>query len=176
MALQERTENPPPSEFKMEDLVWTNHVIHGKSRHKASKLIVIPWDILVNFLHGEQHRPFYPCTWWTLPWHNGQWFPICIGLKRFVGNEYKIAQLHALRLCHMYKQCNNTPKRWKNWPLLMALSLVIRSRSIHIWRHMLEACGGAMGEIRFTPINVHKWKLENHESVFFYQENPFVVP
>lgn len=61
MALRERIQNPPPSEFKMEDLVWTNHVIHGKSRHKASKLIVIPWDMLVNFIYGKQHPPFYPC-------------------------------------------------------------------------------------------------------------------
>jgi hypothetical protein len=55
MALRERIQNPPPSEFKMEDLVWTNHVIHGKGRHNASKLIVIPWDMLINFIHGKQH-------------------------------------------------------------------------------------------------------------------------
>jgi hypothetical protein len=36
---------------------------------------------------------------------------------------------------------------------------------------MLEACGGAMGEIRFGPISVHKWMLKNPKSVFFYQEH-----
>jgi hypothetical protein len=46
-----------------------------------------------------------------LAWDNGQWFSVCIRLKRIIGNEYKIAQMHAFRLCHMYKQCNKTPKR-----------------------------------------------------------------
>lgn len=39
---------------------------------------------------------------------------------------------------------------------------------------MLEACGGAMGEIQFRPINVYKWMLENPESLLFYQEHPMM--
>lgn len=61
MTLRERLQNPPPSEFRMEDLQWTNHVTNGKGRHKGSKLAVILWDRLHDFISGEQHHPLYPC-------------------------------------------------------------------------------------------------------------------
>lgn len=61
MTLRERLQDPPAGEFRMEDLVWTDHVTHGKGRHKASRLAVIPWDRLQDFISGEEHHPLYPC-------------------------------------------------------------------------------------------------------------------
>ena len=45
-TLRERLQNPPHGEFKMEDLVWTDHVTNGKGIHKGSRLAVILWDRL----------------------------------------------------------------------------------------------------------------------------------
>ena len=50
MALRERVQNPPPSEFSLEDLVWTNHVTNGK----GLRLVVILWDRLDDFISSEQ--------------------------------------------------------------------------------------------------------------------------
>jgi hypothetical protein len=61
MALRERIQKPPPGDFRMEDLVWTDHVTHGKGRHKGSRMALILWDRLDNFISGEQHHPLYPC-------------------------------------------------------------------------------------------------------------------
>ena len=61
MALRESIQNPPPGEYRMEDLVWTNHVTHGKGRHKGSRMSLILWDRLDDFISGEQHHPLYPC-------------------------------------------------------------------------------------------------------------------
>ena len=61
MGLRERIQNPPPGEFRMEDLVWADHITHGKGRHKGSRMALILWDRLTNFISGEQHHPLYPC-------------------------------------------------------------------------------------------------------------------
>jgi hypothetical protein len=41
LALRERVQNPPIGEFRMEDLVWTDHVTIGSGLHKNSKVVVI---------------------------------------------------------------------------------------------------------------------------------------
>ena len=61
MALQDSIQNPPPGEFRMEDLVWTNHITHGKGRHKGSRMALILWDRLDDFISGEQHHTLYSC-------------------------------------------------------------------------------------------------------------------
>ena len=60
MALRESLQDPPPGEFRMEDLVWTDHVTNGKGRHKASRLAVILWDRLKDFISGEEHHASLP--------------------------------------------------------------------------------------------------------------------
>jgi hypothetical protein len=45
----------------MEDLVWTYHVTTGSGIHKSSKLVVILWERLDDFIFGEEHHPLYPC-------------------------------------------------------------------------------------------------------------------
>ncbi len=62
ISLRERVQNPPPGAFAMENLVWTNHVTHGKGLQKTSKLAVILWDRLEDFINGEQQHPEFPCT------------------------------------------------------------------------------------------------------------------
>ena len=52
MGMRERVQNPLPGEFRMEDLVWTDHVTNGKGRHKGSRLVVILWDRLEDFISG----------------------------------------------------------------------------------------------------------------------------
>ena len=61
LALRERVQNPPIGEFRMEDLVWTDHVTTGNGLHKNSKLAVILWERLDDFISGEEHHPLYPC-------------------------------------------------------------------------------------------------------------------
>jgi hypothetical protein len=61
LALRERVHKPPIGEFRMEDLVWTNHVTTGNSLHRGSKLAVILWERLDDFISGEEHHPLYPC-------------------------------------------------------------------------------------------------------------------
>ena len=61
MGVQDKLQDPPPGEFRMEDLVWTNHVTNGKGRHKDSRLVVIQWHRLDDFISGEQHHHVYPC-------------------------------------------------------------------------------------------------------------------
>ena len=41
MAMRETIQNLPPSEFRMEGLLWIDHVTNGKDKHKGSRLIVI---------------------------------------------------------------------------------------------------------------------------------------
>jgi len=36
--------------------VWIDHVTNGKGRQKGSKLVVILWDRLNNFVSSEQHH------------------------------------------------------------------------------------------------------------------------
>ena len=43
------------------DLVWTDYVTTGSSVHKSSKLVVILWERLDDFIFGEEHHPLYPC-------------------------------------------------------------------------------------------------------------------
>ena len=50
----------PIDEFQMEDLVWTDHVTFGSGLHRGSKLVVVLWERLDDFISGEQHRPLYP--------------------------------------------------------------------------------------------------------------------
>jgi hypothetical protein len=50
ISLIERVQNPPPSAFAMDDLVWTNHVLQGKGKQKTSMLAVILWDRLQDFI------------------------------------------------------------------------------------------------------------------------------
>ena len=59
MGLRESIQTPPPGEFRMEDLVWTNHVTTGKGRHKGSKMTFILWDRLEDFISGEQNNTLY---------------------------------------------------------------------------------------------------------------------
>ena len=61
MAFRDSVQNPPLGEFKMEDLVWTDHVTHGKGKHKPSKMAFILWDRLKDFISGEQNHTLYPC-------------------------------------------------------------------------------------------------------------------
>ena len=61
MALRESIQNPPLGEFRMEDLLWTDHITQGKGRHKGSRMAFIPWDRLADFISGEQNHPLYPC-------------------------------------------------------------------------------------------------------------------
>ena len=61
MALRESIQTLPPGEFRMEDLVWTDHVTHGKGRHKGSRMALIIWDRLEDFISGEQNHTLYPC-------------------------------------------------------------------------------------------------------------------
>jgi hypothetical protein len=57
----------------MEDLMWTDHVTTGSGVHKSSKLVVILWEMLDDFIFGEEHHPFYPCRFnvevimWNMP-------------------------------------------------------------------------------------------------------------
>lgn len=62
ISLRERVQNPPPGPFAMDDLVWTNHVSQGQGIQKTSKLAVILWDRLEDFIKGEQQHPHFPCT------------------------------------------------------------------------------------------------------------------
>ena len=41
LALRERVQTPPIGEFRMEDLVWTDHVTTCNGLHRGSKLAVI---------------------------------------------------------------------------------------------------------------------------------------
>ena len=59
--LRSRAQKPPLGEFCMQDLVWTDHVTNGKGKYKTSKIAVIFWDRLDDFIQGEQHHPLYPC-------------------------------------------------------------------------------------------------------------------
>ena len=61
MTLRESLQDHPPGEFRMEDLVWTDHMTNGKGIQKTSKLAVILWDRLKDFISGEEHHPLYPC-------------------------------------------------------------------------------------------------------------------
>jgi len=61
LALRERVQKPPIGEFRMEDLVWTDHVTTGNGLHRGSKLAVILWERLDDFISGEEHHPLYPC-------------------------------------------------------------------------------------------------------------------
>ena len=61
MAMRESIQNPPPGEFRMEDLTWTDHITHGKGRHKGSRMAYILWDRLEDFISGEQNHTLYPC-------------------------------------------------------------------------------------------------------------------
>ena len=62
-ALKERVQIPPSGSFCMEDLVWTNHVTSGQGRYKSSKLAIILWDRLDDFIKGEEHHPHAPCKY-----------------------------------------------------------------------------------------------------------------
>lgn len=62
ISLRERVQNPPPGAFAMDDLVWTNHVTQGQGIQKNSKLAVILWDRLQDFIQGEQQHPHFPCN------------------------------------------------------------------------------------------------------------------
>ena len=59
--LRSRVQKPPLGEFSMQDLVWTDQVTNGKGKYKTSKVAVIFWDRLDDFIQGEQHHPLYPC-------------------------------------------------------------------------------------------------------------------
>ena len=61
MALRETIQNPPLGEFRMEDLVWIDHITHGNGRHKGSRMALILWDRLDDFISGEQNHTLYPC-------------------------------------------------------------------------------------------------------------------
>ena len=61
MALQESIQNPPPGEFRMEDLVRKDHITHGKGTHKGSIMALILWDRLDDSNSGEQNHTLYPC-------------------------------------------------------------------------------------------------------------------
>lgn len=61
IAMRESIQNPPPGEFRMEDLVWTDHITHGRGRHKGSRMAFILWDRLDDFISGEQNHTLYPC-------------------------------------------------------------------------------------------------------------------
>ena len=61
LALREGVQKHPISEFRMEDLLWTDHVTTRIGIHKSSKLIVILWERLDDFIFGEEHHPLYPC-------------------------------------------------------------------------------------------------------------------
>jgi hypothetical protein len=61
MTLRETIQSPPPGDFRMEDLLWTDHVTYENGRHKPSRMALIPWDRLGDFISGEEHNPLYPC-------------------------------------------------------------------------------------------------------------------
>ena len=61
LAFREKVQNPSIGEFRMEDLVWTDHVTSQNGLHKGSKLAVIMSAGLDDFISGEQHHPLYPC-------------------------------------------------------------------------------------------------------------------
>ena len=61
MTLRETIQSPPPGNFGMEDLLWTDHATQGRGRHRPSKMALIPWDRLGDFLSGEEHNPLYLC-------------------------------------------------------------------------------------------------------------------
>ena len=54
LALREKVQNPPIGEFRMEDLVWTDHVTTGNDFGKGLKLAIIMWARLDDFISGEQ--------------------------------------------------------------------------------------------------------------------------
>lgn len=62
ISLRERVQNPPPGAFSMNDLVWTNHITQGQGKQKTSKLAVILWDRLEDFIKGEEEHPQFPCN------------------------------------------------------------------------------------------------------------------
>ena len=59
--MSDRVQNPPLGEFYFQDLVWTYHVTHGKEIYKTSRLAVIYWDRLHDFIQRKQHPTLYPC-------------------------------------------------------------------------------------------------------------------
>ena len=61
LTLRYKMLKPPIGEFRIEDLVWTNHVTNGSGLLKSSKLVVILWERLDDFIYGEEHHPLYPC-------------------------------------------------------------------------------------------------------------------
>jgi hypothetical protein len=63
MALRDRVQNPPPASYCIEDLVWTDHVTYGKGKYKSSKLAIILWKILDDFIEGEQTNPRFSCKY-----------------------------------------------------------------------------------------------------------------
>lgn len=63
MALRDRVQNPSLGSFCMKDLIWTDHVTCGKGKYKSSKLAIILWDRLDNFIKGEQNHPHFPCKY-----------------------------------------------------------------------------------------------------------------
>ena len=63
MVLRERVQNPHSGSFCMEDLVWTDHVTKNKGKSKSSKLAIIFWDRLDDFIKGEQSHPDFPCKY-----------------------------------------------------------------------------------------------------------------
>ena len=59
--LRSRVQTPPLGEFCMQHLLWTDLVTNGKGKYRTSKVAVIFWDRLPDFIQGEQHDPLYPC-------------------------------------------------------------------------------------------------------------------
>ena len=57
---RERVQKPPIGEFGMEDLVWTDHVTTGSGLHRGSKLVVIIYEKLDDFISREEHYFLYP--------------------------------------------------------------------------------------------------------------------
>jgi hypothetical protein len=53
--LRSRVQTPPLGEFCMQDLLWTDLVTNGKGKYRISKVAMILWDRLADFIQGEQH-------------------------------------------------------------------------------------------------------------------------
>ena len=86
MGLRKSVQTPPPSEFMMEESVWTDHVTHGKGRHKGSRMAFILWDRLEDFISGEQNNTLYPCKFNTEV------------IRRNLPNSLRSAQVYSLAL------------------------------------------------------------------------------
>jgi hypothetical protein len=59
--LKETLQSPPHRPFQKHDIKWLPHVTTKHGFYNHTKILVIPWDWLKDFVQGEQNDPKFPC-------------------------------------------------------------------------------------------------------------------